>query len=88
MNLIMGMPLKVATATSNFMIGVTGAASAGVYFARGDVNPFITGPVALGVLAGSTIGSGMLGRIHSSLLRILFVLLLLWVAVQMFLKGI
>jgi len=88
MNLVMGMPLKVASATSNFMIGVTGAASAGVYFARGDVNPFVTGPVALGVLLGSTIGSGMLGRISSSVLRMAFVLLLLWVAIQMFMKGI
>lgn len=88
MNLVMGMPLKVATATSNFMIGVTGAASAGVYFSRGDVNPFITGPVAVGVVLGSTIGSRMLSRIHSSLLRMAFVLLLLWVAIQMFLKGV
>jgi uncharacterized membrane protein YfcA len=87
MNLVMGMPLKVASATSNFMIGVTGAASAGVYFSRGDVNPFVTGPVALGVLLGSTVGSRMLSRIHSSLLRMSFVLLLVWVAIQMFLKG-
>jgi uncharacterized membrane protein YfcA len=88
MNLVMGMPLKVATATSNFMIGVTGAASAGVYFSRGDVNPFITGPVAVGVVLGSTIGSRILSRIHSSLLRISFVLLLVWVAIQMLLKGV
>jgi hypothetical protein len=88
MNLVMGMPLKVATATSNFMIGVTGAASAGVYFSRGDVNPFITGPVAVGVVLGSTIGSRLLSRIRSSLLRMAFVLLLLWVAIQMFLKGV
>ena len=88
MNLIMGMPLKAASATSNFMIGVTAAASAGVYFSRGDVNPLVTGPVALGVLLGSTIGSRILGRIRSTSLRMAFVMLLLWVAFEMIRKGI
>lgn len=88
MNLIMGMPLKAASATSNFMIGVTAAASAGVYFSRGDVSPFVAGPVALGVLLGSTIGSRIFGRIRSATLRMAFVMLLLWVALEMIRKGI
>ncbi len=48
----MGLPIKVSTATSNFMIGVTAASSAGVYFSRGDVDPFVAGPVAAGVVLG------------------------------------
>jgi len=54
-------PIKVSTATSNFMIGVTAAASAGVYFARGDINPFIAAPVAAGVLVGAVGGSPIAG---------------------------
>src|SRR5207245_1085680 len=50
MDIVMKLPMKVSTTTSNFMIGVTAAASAGIYFARGDVNPLITAPVALGIL--------------------------------------
>ena len=57
MDLAMRMPIKVSTATSNFMIGVTAAASAGVYFMRGDIDPFIAGPVAVGVLLGAMIGA-------------------------------
>ena len=60
MDLAMRIPIKVSTATSNFMIGVTAAASAGVYFARGDVDPFIAAPVALGVVLGAVAGSRVL----------------------------
>ena len=56
MNVAMGIPIKVATATSNLMIGVTAAASAGVYFMRGDIDPFVAAPVAAGVLVGATGG--------------------------------
>jgi uncharacterized membrane protein YfcA len=87
MDLAMRLPLKVSTATSNFMIGVTAAASAGVYFARGDVDPFIAAPVAIGVVIGATVGSLVLGRTSSRLLRIVFVLLLLVISVQMVWKG-
>lgn len=83
----MRLPMKAATATSNFMMGVTAAASAGVYFTRGDINPHIAGPVALGVLTGATIGSKLLRRIASRRLRLAFVSVLLIVAIQMFLKG-
>jgi hypothetical protein len=88
MDLAMRLPIKVSTATSNFMIGVTAAASAGVYFARGDINPFIAAPVAAGVLGGSTAGARLLGRANSSSIRIIFVIVLLWVSGQMLLKGI
>src|SRR5207302_2937714 len=69
MDLAMRMPIKASTATSNFMIGVTAAASAGVYFARGQVDPFVAGPVAMGVLTGALTGSRLLGRLHSAVIR-------------------
>jgi uncharacterized membrane protein YfcA len=88
MDLAMRLPIKVSTATSNFMIGVTAAASAGVYFARGQVDPFVAGPVAMGVLTGALGGSKLLGRLHSSLIRKVFVAVLLWVSLEMLLKGV
>src|SRR5205823_8965724 len=87
MDLAMRLPIKVSTATSNFMIGVTAAASAGVYFARGDIDPFIAAPVAAGVLAGATLGSRILPRLHSHFIRILFILVLLWISAQLLWKG-
>jgi uncharacterized membrane protein YfcA len=87
MDLAMRIPLKVSTATSNFMIGVTAAASAGVYFARGDVDPFIAGPVSLGVVVGAVIGTRVLGKIDSRVLRYVFVAVLFFVAAQMIWKG-
>jgi len=87
MDLAMRLPIKVSTATSNFMIGVTAAASAGVYFARGQVDPFVAGPVAMGVLAGALGGSKLLGRLESALIRKVFVAVLLWVSLEMLLKG-
>ncbi|HEX7078088.1 MAG TPA: sulfite exporter TauE/SafE family protein [Candidatus Eisenbacteria bacterium] len=88
MDVAMRLPIKVSSATSNFMIGVTAAASAGVYFARGDINPFVAGPVCLGVLAGSFLGSRLLLHAPGRLIRAAFVLVLLWVAFEMFRKGI
>jgi hypothetical protein len=87
MDLAMQLPIKVSTATSNFMIGVTAAASAGVYFARGDINPFIAAPVAIGVLIGATGGSRILGKLHGKFIRALFVVVLLWISVEMLYKG-
>ena len=87
MDLAMKLPIKVSTATSNFMIGVTAAASAGVYFARGDINPYIAGPVAAGVMIGATAGSRLLGRLKNNFIRTLFVIVLLIVSIQMLLKG-
>ncbi len=88
MDLAMRIPIKVSTATSNFMIGVTAAASAGVYFARGNVNPFIAAPVALGVVLGAVIGSRLLAKIDNRWLRIVFVAILLFVSAQMIWKGV
>jgi len=87
MDLGMRLPIKVSTATSNFMIGVTAAASATVYFLRGDINPVIAAPVATGVLIGALLGSRLLGRLQSSTIRVFFVIVLLWVSLQMLWKG-
>src|SRR4029078_8712070 len=84
----MRMPIKVATATSNFMIGVTAAASAGVYFMRGDIDPFVAAPVAVGVLIGALIGSNLLPKLQSSTIRLFFLLVLLWISAQMLFKGV
>lgn len=87
MDLAMRLPMKVSTATSNFMIGVTAAASAGVYFARGDINPLIAGPVATGVLIGAIGGARLLPKLHSRAIRSIFVVVLLVISVQMLYKG-
>ncbi|RKH09612.1 sulfite exporter TauE/SafE family protein [Corallococcus sp. CA053C] len=88
MDLAMRLPIKVSTATSNFMIGVTAAASAGIYFARGDIDPFIAGPVCVGVTLGAFAGSRYLTKLKSGSLRMLFVAVLLWVSFEMLSKGI
>jgi len=87
MDRAMGLPIKVSSSTSNFMIGVTAAASAGVYFQRGDIIPELAAPVALGVLVGAWIGSRLMQRISAQKIRKLFVAVLLVIAVQMILKG-
>jgi hypothetical protein len=87
MDLAMRFPMKASTATSNFMIGVTAAASAGVYFARGDVDPVIAAPVALGVVLGASLGPRVLARIGNRMLRFVFVAILLFISAQMFWKG-
>ncbi len=88
MDLFMRLPLKVSSATSNFMIGVTAAASAGVYFFRGTIDPKIAGPVALGVLIGATVGAQVMQRLDNRVIRIIFVPVLAFVAIQMILKGV
>lgn len=88
MDLAMRLPLKVSSATSNFMIGVTAAAGAGMYFARGDIDPFVAGPVAIGILIGALVGSRLLGRIDARHLRVVFVVVLCVVALQMLWKGV
>jgi uncharacterized membrane protein YfcA len=87
MDLAMELPIKVSTATSNFMIGVTAAASAGLYFARGQIDPFIAAPVAIGVLAGAFAGSKLLARISGRAVRVTFVVVLLAVSLQMLFRG-
>ena len=88
MDLAMHLPMKVSSATSNFMIGVTAAASAGVYFARGQIDPVIAAPVAIGVLAGSLVGSRVLGRLENATIRWVFVAVLVVICVEMLQRGV
>lgn len=88
MDLVMRLPMKVSSATSNFMIGITAAASAAVYFLRGDINPFIAAPVAIGVLVGAMAGTHFLHSFTSSGIRTFFIVILVFVSVQMLMKGV
>jgi uncharacterized protein len=88
MDQAMQVPFKVSTATSNFMIGVTAAASAGVYLNRGYISPTITMPVMVGVLLGSFFGARAIHHLRTRALRIMFALLMVGVAVEMIHKGI
>jgi uncharacterized membrane protein YfcA len=87
MDRIMKLPFKVSTTTSNFMIGVTAAASAGVYLGKGFIDPGIAMPVMLGVLAGSLIGARILTRAANQTLRNIFSVVIGILAVQMIYKG-
>jgi uncharacterized membrane protein YfcA len=87
MDLAMKLPMKVSTTTSNFMIGVTAAASAGIYFARGDVDPVIVGPVALGILVGAAIGARILLRSRNVTVRKAFSVVLVIAAFEMILSS-
>ncbi|MBI2782424.1 MAG: sulfite exporter TauE/SafE family protein [Chloroflexi bacterium] len=83
MHLVMGVPLRVATATSNLMIGITASASAIVYLLRGGIDVNAAGPTALGVFVGATLGSRLGGRVRVGMLRALFVGVLLFTAFEM-----
>jgi uncharacterized membrane protein YfcA len=87
MYLLMGVPLKTAVATSNFMIGVTASAGAFVYFFRGDVNPLVAGSTMLGVFLGATFGSRLLPKIEADYLKKAFVLVLVYLSLEMLFKG-
>ncbi len=88
MNLGMDVPVKVAAATSNFMIGVTAAASVFIYFARGFIQPLLVAPLTLGVIAGSWAGTRTSARVHPSLLKRVLALVLILAAIQMGLRSI
>jgi uncharacterized membrane protein YfcA len=88
MDSAMHLPMKVSTATSNFMIGVTAAASAGVYFIRGQIDPVIAAPVAAGVLLGAVFGAKVLPRITSKSVRVAFVIVLVIVSLEMLQRGV
>ncbi len=87
MDRAMGLPFKVSTTTSNFMIGVTGAASAGIYLQRGYIDPALTFPVVLGVLGGAWLGSRIFAVASTRVLRLLFVTVVVVLALQMFYRG-
>jgi len=86
MYLIMGVPLRVATATSNFMIGVTAATSALVYYGRGDLRLDIAGPLVVGVFSGSILGARLAPRIQTKYISFLLIALMLYLSCQMIYK--
>ncbi|MCE5228714.1 sulfite exporter TauE/SafE family protein [bacterium] len=88
MDQVMHVPFKVSTATSNFMIGVTAAASAGIYLSRGYIEPALAMPVMLGVLVGSMAGAKILFKIRTKLLRKIFAVIILLLGLQLIYKGI
>src|ERR1700683_4830068 len=87
MDQAMRIPFKVSTTTSNFMIGVTAAASAGVYLNRGYVDPGLALPVMLGVLAGSMLGASILVKAETKVLRLVFSIVIAVLGAQMLYKG-
>lgn len=83
----MKLPMKVSSATSNFMIGVTATASAGAYLMKGDIRPEIATPVALGIIVGSFIGAKVMTKMPAAQIRKIFVVVLVIVSIQMMMKG-
>ena len=83
----MKLPIKVSTATSNFMMGVTATASALIYFFNGTINPAVAAPIALGTLIGSRTGAKVLQRLDAKYIRYIFLPILLFTIINMFLKG-
>ena len=84
---LMRLPLKVSTTTSNFMIGVTAAASAGIYFSRGDIPPLLAAPVALGILIGALVGARLVRHLSNKTLRFIFLPVIIISALEMILHG-
>jgi uncharacterized membrane protein YfcA len=87
MDCFMRLPMKVSTATSNFMIGITASASAAVYFGRGDIRPALACPVAIGVLVGAYAGSRLLARLRNRTVRMIFLPVLVYLAGAMIMRG-
>lgn len=88
MDVAMKIPMKVSSTTSNFMIGVTAAASAGIYYLRGDIDPFIAAPVALGIVVGSLFGTRLLLRAKNAAVRKIFAVVLAISAIEMILLAV
>jgi hypothetical protein len=87
MNSLMGIPMKVAVATSKFMIGVTAAISAVVYFIAGGINFYVVAPVALGTMLGATFGSAVMNKLQSRVIKTVFFVLMIYLGYQMLAKG-
>jgi uncharacterized protein len=87
MHVVMGVPLRVATATSNLMVGITASASAIIYLLRGGIDAYAAAPTAIGVFIGASVGSRVAHRIDLRVLRLLFVLILLYTAFEMIQKA-
>jgi uncharacterized membrane protein YfcA len=88
MDQVMRLPFKVSTTTSNFMIGVTAAASAGIYLSRGFIDPGLALPVMLGVLSGALVGARLLAGARTLILRRIFTVIIVVLAFEMLYKGI
>lgn len=88
MDRAMKLPMKVSSATSNFMIGVTATASAGAYFVDGAIHPEIAGPVALGIICGSFVGAKAMVKMKPALIRRIFIVVLAIVSIQMIWRGV
>ena len=88
MDNIMRLPFKVSTTTSNFMMGVTAAASAIIYLHRGQIDPGIAMPVCIGVVIGATVGAKLLLKTKTDKLKIVFAVVVTFLAIQMIYKGI
>jgi hypothetical protein len=88
MDRVMRIPFKVSTTTSNFMIGVTAAASAGLYLKHGYIDPRVAMPVMLGVLAGALVGAKLLVHMRVKTLRMVFGAVILTLAIEMIVNGI
>ena len=88
MDVAMDLPIKVSTATSNFMIGITGLASALVYLERGQVLLSLVAPIALGVVAGAAVGTRILPKVRAATIRSWFVVVLAVVVAQMLYRGV
>jgi len=87
MDTFMRLPMKVSTATSNFMIGLTAAASAGIYWSRGDIHPLIVAPVAIGVLFGAYLGTALIARMRNTTVRKVFLPIVIYLALSMILRA-
>src|SRR5262245_4976378 len=87
MNVLAGVPMRAATATSNFLLGLTAVSSVAVYYGRGDIRPLESSAVVLGVLGGAFVGSELARRLHSESLRRIFSAVLVVLAVQMIRKA-
>jgi uncharacterized membrane protein YfcA len=88
MNQVMRVPLRVATATSNMMIGVTASSAGLIYLVRGGIDPYVAAPTALGVFAGAGLASRLAHRVDLRLLRAAFVVILAFTAIQMLARGV
>jgi len=87
MDTALRLPIKVSSATSNFMIGVTAAASAGAYFARGEIITIVAAPIALGSVIGAVLGARILMTVPNDKLRLMFIVILLILALQMIMAA-
>jgi|UniRef100_A0A7V6A4X9 uncharacterized membrane protein YfcA len=87
MDAVMGVPLGVAAATSNFMVGITAAASFFVYYNRGDIYPFLVLPTSLGVLLGAMLGFSLIPHLRAAWLRLVLVGLMFLMGIHMILQG-